>query len=234
MADADPTKILATWSQKRTDFTIAMKSGEKVKVHQHILAENSEVFETMLDQEFVETKKKEMSIEQFDTATVVSFLEYLYAGSIDDPKTLERIKAGSGPGTYIYKRSFDQGKLTLDLLRMAHMYQVEDLKLDCYEHLEKTVCDDNAVELLKVAHTFENKRLSSVAISHLVDGPQAKPLREIPGFKEAFQSHGEAMQALMEAFAEKTSTLKRENADLKETCHWRSPPTDMSRICNKN
>merc|ERR1712029_5782 len=86
-------------------------------------------------QELEETKNNEMVLEHFDQCTVTSFVEYLYAGVVNDPKTLEEIKSTVGPDGYIYKRSFQREKFTIDLLRMADMYHVEDLKSDCAEYL---------------------------------------------------------------------------------------------------
>ena len=89
-SEATP-KVEVTWSQKLTDFTVLLKSGEKVKVHKHILAENSEVFERMLtNKKYEETKNGQVSLEHFEQATVISFLEYMYAGAINDPKTIQK------------------------------------------------------------------------------------------------------------------------------------------------
>ena len=102
----------------------------------------------LTNKKYEETKNGQVSLEHFEQATVISFLEYMYAGAINDPKTIQKIRAAFGPNTYIYKRSFEQEKLTLDLLRMADMYEVEDLKVDCSEYLKKTICDNNVMEVL--------------------------------------------------------------------------------------
>jgi len=95
----------------------------------------------------------------FDQATVISLLEYMYAGKINDPETIETIRTASGPNTYIFKRSFDQNKLTVELLKMAVVYQVEDLKSDCIEHLKKTMCDDNVMRILTESHAMRENVL---------------------------------------------------------------------------
>ena len=137
------SEFQVTWSQKFTDFTIRLQSGRRVKAHKHVLAENSEVFEVMLTQELEEAKNNEMSLEHFEDEAVIHFLEYLYAGVIKTPQILKEIRAGIGPNEYIYKRSFEREKLSIELLKMAHMYDVKDLEMDCEEYLKKNVCDVN-------------------------------------------------------------------------------------------
>ena len=112
----DGAVLEVTWSQKLTDFTILLRSGQ-VKVHKHVLAENSPHFEQKL---FPSTTKRgsesgsergyeggyERSMEDpkkipevfsmkfVDQATVISLLEYMYAGKINDPETIETVRYG--------------------------------------------------------------------------------------------------------------------------------------------
>merc|ERR1712029_426293 len=115
----------------------------------------------MLTQELEETKNNEMNLGHFDQGTVVSFCEYLYAGLINDPKTIQQIRARVGPNEYIYKRCFDREKLTMDLLRMADMYQVKDLKADCTEYLKRNITDQNVIDVWLGAETLEDEILLS-------------------------------------------------------------------------
>jgi len=214
--------LKVTWSQKLTDFTFVLKSGKHLEVHKHVLAENSEAFEAMLTQEFEESKNNQMSMLDFEDKTVFSFIEYLYADS-RDPKTIKLIRAGIDPEEYIYKRSFEPHKLTVDLLKIAHMYGVEDLKTDCTEHLKKNISDDNVMEIWMAAETMENTNLSSTAMKHLVERPQGKSLLEVPGFNESFQSHEKHLRDLLGTFSEERSRLKQEicklQAELKDIRH---------------
>jgi len=142
---ASVAKRKVSWSQKLTDFSIILEEGEKIRVHKHVLALNSEEFEAMLTQELEETKNNEMVLKHFDEGSVVRFLECLYAGVVNNHKTIEELKAGVGPDRYIYKRSFEREKFTMDLLRMADMYHVEDLKSDCAEYLRRNITDENVI-----------------------------------------------------------------------------------------
>ena len=203
-----------TWSQKFTDFAIRLQSGRRVKAHKHVLAENSEVFEAMLTQELEEAKNNEMSLEHFEDKTVFSFIEYLYADKIKDQDIIDEVKCGALPNEYIFKRSFCREKLTIDLLKMAHMYQVEDLKMDCREYLHDNICDGNVMEIWMGAERLEYKGLSSTAIQHLVDRPKGKTLTNVPGFNEAFQDNVKPLQDLMGALSIKGSSMKEDISNL--------------------
>merc|ERR1711990_1066718 len=102
-----------------TDFSIILEEGNEIKVHKYILAQNSKVFETIFNQELEEIKNNQVIIDFFDQETVKHFVEYLYAGLVNDPETKEKNTVGVGPDMYIYKRCFDPKKLTFNLLRMA-------------------------------------------------------------------------------------------------------------------
>jgi len=199
-----------SWNQKFTDFDIVVKSGEKLRVHKLVLALNSEVFEdvlTKMKEENGEKKKPEINLEHFDRETVIHFLQYIYAGRVDNPKTIQQIKLSLGPNEYVYKRSFDQNKLTPELLKMAGMYGVEDLKADCTQHLKQNVSDENVMEVLTVSHTLEIRTLALAACQHLVDGSNLKTLQEVPGFSEAPQSTL-PLKELMEVMKGKIAELK--------------------------
>jgi len=213
---ASIAKREVTWSQKLSDFSIILEDGEKIRVHKHVMAENSEVFETMLTQEFQETQNSEMVLEHFDRGTVVSFVEYLYAGVVNDHKTIEEIKVGVGPDKYIYKRSFERRKFTIDLLRMADMFQVKDLKADCSQYLKKNITDENVIDIWLGAETLEDESLSSTAIEHLVERPRGTHFKDLPGFSEAFQSSNKPLKKLVDILSDKNHHLKEEILNLKE------------------
>jgi len=208
------SKPRPSWNQKFTDFEIILQSGEKLRVHKLVLADNSEVFEAMLTKDMEESNTSKMSLEHFEEDAVINFIQYLYTGRVDDPETVEQLKAGAGPDQYIYKRNFDKRKFNIELLKMADMYQIEDLKLDCTEYLKKTINDDNVMEVWIGAHTLKNKTLTSWAVKHLVDRPKGKTLNEVPGFNETFQSSDHPLMELVQVLADENLVLKGEK-DLK-------------------
>ena len=62
-ASCEPGQV--TWDQNFTDFVIVTKSGEKLRVHQVFLAENSPVFKAMLTQDMLETQENQVEIKNF-------------------------------------------------------------------------------------------------------------------------------------------------------------------------
>ena len=114
-----------------SDFTIILENGQEVKCHKIKLAEASPVFRAMLKKDFVETKNSKMQMTEFGQETVESFLDYIYAE--------QRLI----PDQDVYKRNFDKKRLTAELLRFCHMFDVTNLMEKCIEHLKKNVEDTN-------------------------------------------------------------------------------------------
>jgi len=228
--DTPPTEV--SWNQKFTDFTVALKSGKKVKVHRHVLAKDAEVFDAMLTQDTQEKNTKEMSLEHWDESTAISFLEYLYSGSVNDSKTTEELREAVGPNQYIYRRSFEREKLTVGLLKMADMYEVEDLKIDCTEYLTKNLNDDNVMEVWMGTQSLDNKSLHAAIVKHLAERPIGKTLKDIPGFNEAFQSQNNPLKDLVEVLSdqvsEQVSTMKCHKQDC-ENCLIHCPKLSCKR-----
>jgi len=188
-----------TWSQKHTDFALVLKSGQELKCHKFVLAESSPFFDTMLSQQqFTETATSRMKVEHMEEVTVYSFLEYLYANKVDDEETIGHIQASQGDDLYIYKRSFsDKAKLTLDLMKVAHMYQVEDLLEDCAEYLTSTLCDHNVMERWLLAEKNQVEKLSLGATEVLLERASRIPISYVPGFVDSFDSNHRPFRDLL-------------------------------------
>merc|ERR1712088_1195711 len=107
----------------------------------------------------------------FGAVSTESFLDYIYAEEF-----LVQDKD-------VYKRSFDKKRLTAELLRFCHMYDVKNLLEKCIEHLRKNVDDDNAVEVWAVAEAISHEDLKRVALKYL--GKKKDKLLEVPGLEES-------------------------------------------------
>jgi len=53
-----------------------------------VLAENSKVFNAMLNRGMMQTQLSQVKIEHFAEETVVSFFKYIYSSSVQDEKTI--------------------------------------------------------------------------------------------------------------------------------------------------
>ena len=119
-----------------SDFALDV-SGTQLKCHKVILAKSSDFFEALLRNEGdIDTMEVTGG---FSLDTVKSFLEYLYS------------KVEWMPDVEAPKRQFDKKKLTPELLRLADMYQAQTLKSACVAHLEKSLTDENVVDVWVIA-----------------------------------------------------------------------------------
>eukprot|EP00435_Cladocopium_sp_Y103_P015110 s1278_g3.t1 len=113
-SDAEPT---------RTEF----------KVWSLILSSWSEVFDKMMNQDFVESAKKQVVIKDFSSLAVKTFLKFLYMGTLDaPPETICEVSA------------------------IADKYQVLELKPICLKMLEDTISVTNAWAILQLADHFQS------------------------------------------------------------------------------
>ena len=157
-----------------SDFALVLEDGRELKCHKNKLAEASPVFRMILKQDGEEARTNKMKMSEFEPATVESFLDYIYA----DWKHIPSING--------FKKIFDDKRLTPELLRMAHMYEVALTRDSCIEHLLNNIKDSNVIAIWSAAETMEHDGLKKRALDYL--GKKGKNMLEVPGFRETFQS----------------------------------------------
>jgi len=86
--------------------------------------------------------------------------------------------------------------------------------LDCMEYLKESVKDGNVLDVWLDAEKYVNNELSEIAIDHLVERAETKPLEEVPGFTEALGSLEAAPKDLLSRLYGKVVDLRRENREL--------------------
>lgn len=155
------------------DFALVLKDGREIKCHKIKLAKASPFFCRMLRNGCVETQTNTMQVTEFEPATVEAFLDYIYA-------ELELV-----PDQDMFKKNFDKKRMTPDLLKMSHMYEVTTLHGECVKHLAENVQDGNAVEIWTVAETFGYAELKKKALGHIME--KGDQMLEVPGVKESNQ-----------------------------------------------
>jgi len=124
------------WDDFLSDFTLVLDSGERLKCHKKALANASPVLKTMFGVKMKEAKTNEMNMRGFTKETVTCFLRYVYAEADS--------VIGYGKDTLIVEKEFlltDFGRLTPQLMRLAHMYEMEDLVDICEFYLRQTKPD---------------------------------------------------------------------------------------------
>merc|ERR550517_1822201 len=114
----------------------------------------------MLSTDCKETNTNKMKVPNFSLETVFTFLEYIYAG-------LRWNDHFNHYDHYYYKKDFDMDKITPELMKMCHTYQVDGLFQECSYQLSLKVSDNNVVSLWMDAEKCEAKRLKEVALRHI-------------------------------------------------------------------
>lgn len=126
----DVGKLLA--SEELADVTLVVEDRE-IKVHQLILAARSPVFNAMLSVDMREKREKRITIPDVSYVAAKEFLEFIYSAQL---KTTKNAK---------------------DLLILAEMYQITDLKNACENILVAQLNKENALDYLYAANLYSCK-----------------------------------------------------------------------------
>ena len=130
--------------------------------HKLILSKGSEVFAAMLSHGSVlETQKKEIVIKDTNRITMDLFLDYIYAASL--PNDL----------------SFDG---YAELLKVAHMYQVQMLIGFCVKKMRKSLRTDYATQGAIFGHLFGEQKLKKDSLKLIVNAETC--LSSLDGYDE--------------------------------------------------
>lgn len=122
------------------DVTIAV-DGRSLRVHKNILSNRCPVFATMFGQDqWLEQATQTVNIKDFDYKTILAMIEFIYFGGSDD-----------------WYEAVDPA----DLLKAAHMYQLDDLRIMCELRLCSTLETENIFRNLALAETYELLNLKS-------------------------------------------------------------------------
>ena len=73
------TQPKVNWSQRFIDSSVILNSVEELKVHKHVLADNSPVFEAMLSQDIEEAGNNKCAIPNIEDEMVVHSFKHMYS-----------------------------------------------------------------------------------------------------------------------------------------------------------
>ena len=77
-----PTRIGRSFDDKTTSDFIVKCQDKEFHVHQYILKQQSEYFNRLLNNDFVESENKSVAIDDFEPEIVETFLRYIYNGTL--------------------------------------------------------------------------------------------------------------------------------------------------------
>lgn len=144
-----------------SDVTFVVE-GREIHAHRCILYARSEYFRNMFDSRMRETSEKEITIQNMSYDVFHAVLEYLYSG---------RVRVA-------------QGRLAVDLLKAADMFQINGLRNLCVDRVEQAVTVGNAAFICQVADTYNAQHLKMYCITFIMQN-----------FREVIKS--ESFQTLM-------------------------------------
>ena len=194
-----------------SDFVLVLKNGRKLKCHKVKLAEVSPFFCTMLRQDCLETQNNEMKLAEFEPETVESFLDFIYTAP--DLATSNQD---------LFQMKFETKRLTAELMRMCHMYQLKNLQDWCAQHLLKSIDDTNAIEIWMAAEKIGNDTLKNATLDYL--GKKGNKLSDVPGLKESLESP-QLAKSLVSYMSHRDDVI---TLDLK--CSWVNGPDKLRSI----
>ncbi|KAG5679515.1 hypothetical protein PVAND_009078 [Polypedilum vanderplanki] len=172
-------------NQQISDFKFIVEDKE-FYVHKVLLAARSPVFMKMFTSDFNESHSKEGRINDISKEAFQEFLRFLYTETIEDINL------------YV-----------LDLLAIADLYEVEDLKAICMAQLLTELTEENAPHVFQYAHRYRCDNELKDAAFKLIKSSFQKNNIEIPN---EFIFAPSALQFAIEAKNKIFETLKVEVA----------------------
>lgn len=126
--------------------------GEKtLRVHKDILSSRCPVFAAMFSNEWKEKTAQSISIPEFDYKTIMALIEYIYCGGGDEEDSVEN---AADP---------------LEVLKVAHMYQLDDLKGKCELRLCKNLEKSTVSRFIVLAETYDLPTLRCAAFLYMTN-----------------------------------------------------------------
>jgi hypothetical protein len=140
-------------NQFMCDVQFLFKDGhQSIGAHAAILSASSPVFAAMFQSDFVESKKRQVNIDNIEPQIFNHLLSFFYCGTAPKLTEIKSIQL---------------------LLQAAHMYDIEALENECVNMWKKQLRLDNALEMLICSHA------NSVATPELYETTMAFFLKNI-------------------------------------------------------
>ncbi|CAG5093614.1 Similar to SPOPL: Speckle-type POZ protein-like (Homo sapiens) [Cotesia congregata] len=132
-----------------SDVKIRAKNNEEFSAHKIILSSNSSVFQQMLTTDMKEKKENCINLPELDADIIKELLFFLYHGKLD--------KAGDNSATL------------LELVKVADMYCISELKRICDLSLSNNLSLDNVMSLFEVSKAYKLVILKERALIYIAN-----------------------------------------------------------------
>lgn len=134
------------FSQSEGSDVSIVVDGKTLQMHKNVLISRCPVFAAMFTHEWHEKNTQTVTIKEFDYKTILAMMEFIYFGGSDD---------------YFE----DDAANPAELLKAAHMYQLDDLKNKCEQRLCRILESDNVFSHLVLAETYDLINLKSEVLA---------------------------------------------------------------------
>ena len=172
-----------------TDVTLVVADGKEFKAHKAVLASQSPFFKTRFEDRWSEGQENTSTrVEMPDVPDIVmdTILSYLYTGKATNSKNI------------IIRN------IAFQVLPTAEEYGIEGLQKMCEEALAETVTDENVVDILVHAETYNAWDLRKACMNYIVSNTQT--VRKSEGWSKLkskeTEIHRKLWMELVEAIAE--------------------------------
>ncbi|KAH0561617.1 TD and POZ domain-containing protein 1-like [Cotesia glomerata] len=167
-------KVQKFYNSEELSDVIIIVDKVKIPAHKVILAAHSEVFAKMLQSEMKEAKDGEINIGNFDPEIILEMLHYCYKGETKASQDTE---------------------VALQMLEVADIYQIINLKEICELTLMKNMSVDNVLNIIDAADDHNAVDLRKSAIKFIV--LHSKKVLASSKFQQLFYRKQDLMFELM-------------------------------------
>lgn len=121
--------------------------GQEFKAHRTVLAARSPVFMAMMQHDTKEKATGIVPIEDIDPSVFTEFLNFLYAGELEDLNSDN----------------------ALNLYVAADKYEVEELKIICLKYMLQNITVSNFCDIITVSLQYVERKLTDAATEFFVE-----------------------------------------------------------------
>ncbi len=130
-------------------MTFKLKDGGELRAHRWVLEARSEVFNRMFTADMKESQDGTVNVPEVDKDLFRVVLNYIYSG---EPNGLF-------------------SKNVCGVYRIAHKYQLDELKKMCVEFIKEYMSLDMVYEAIEIAEVYQETEIKNSAEAFFLDNP---------------------------------------------------------------
>jgi len=157
-----------------SDVTFVIGENERIPAHRAILSARSAPMKLLFQSKMKESEEGEVKITDVSFAVFHSLLKFLYTDEFEIEE-----------------------KHLMELLAVAHRYQIPRLLALCGSKLGTTLTVENVSECLTLAHTFEQEELKSRCLAFI--NARLQKVIDTDGFEQLSEQHPHVVASILKA-----------------------------------